>query len=133
MKLKKYDDVQTYVADFPEGVREKLERMREIIQHTAPKAQEVISYGMPAYKMNSVLVYFAAFKNHIGFFPTASGIKAFQHKIEKYKWSKGTIQFPLDQPLPEKLIKAIVRFRVKEDKQKSKVKKSDVQPNVRRA
>jgi len=123
MKIKKYNDVQTYVADFPEDVRKKLERMREIIQRSAPKSQEVISYSMPAYKMNSVLVYFAAFKNHIGFFPTASGVKAFQHQIEKYKWSKGTIQFPLDQPLPEKLITAIVRFRVKEDLEKAKTKK----------
>ena len=123
MKNSKKDTIDEYIAGFPKDIQKLLEEVRATIKKAAPTAEEVISYSMPAYKINSVLVYFAAFKNHIGFFPTASGIKAFQHQIEKYKWSKGTIQFPFDQPLPEKLIKAIVRFRVKEDEQKSKAKK----------
>lgn len=88
--------------------------MRSIITSVIPEADEVISYGMPALKTKKVLVYFAAFNNHIGFYPTASGIKAFEKELKPYKHSRGAIQFPLDQPLPADLIKRITIFRKKE-------------------
>lgn len=77
-----------------------------------------MSYGMPAYRLNGILVYFAAYENHIGFYPTSSGIEAFKHELGDFKWSKGAIQFPLDKPLPSKLVTRIVKFRVKEDLEK---------------
>lgn len=95
MKMKKYNDVQTYVADFPEDVREKLEQMREIVQRSAPKSQEAISYNMPAYKMNSVLVYFAAFKNHIGFFQLHPVLKHFNTRLKNTNGRKAQFNFRL--------------------------------------
>ncbi|MBI3125914.1 MAG: DUF1801 domain-containing protein [Ignavibacteriales bacterium] len=97
-----------------------LESLRQTIRKAAPKAEEVVSYQMPAFKQNSVLVYFAAFKNHIGFYPTSSGIAAFKEEISKYKNSKGAVQFPLDKKLPLGLVTKIVKFRVKEDLAKRK-------------
>ncbi len=107
--------IDEYIALQPEAMREKLHRLREIIKSAAPEAEEVISYMMPAFKFNGILVYFALFKSHIGFFPTASGVKEFEERLLKYETSKGTIRLPLDKPLPVKLIKDIVRFRVKEN------------------
>jgi len=110
--LKKVDQ---YLASQPKEIREILEQLRLTIKTTAPDAEESISYGMPAYKQNGPLVYFAAFKNHIGFFPTSSGVKEFKDELSQYKTSKGTIRFPLDKPLPIELIKKIVKFRLEEN------------------
>ncbi len=116
--------IAEYIADQPTEHREKLERLRETIQKAAPKSQEVISYMMPAFKQNGILVYFALFKNHIGFFPTGSGVAAFQKELKDFKTSKGTIQFPLDKPIPVSLVTKITKFRVKEDEEKAIRKKA---------
>lgn len=113
--MNKADTIDDYIAPFPEPTQKLLQQMRTIIKKAAPKSDEVISYGMPAFKMHTVLVYFAGYKNHIGFYPTSSGIRMFQDKIADYKNSKGAVQFTLVSPLPVKLIKEITAFRVKED------------------
>jgi len=119
---KRYTSVDEYLADHPEEIREQLEDLREIIKKAAPQATERISYNMPAYDLNGILVYFAGYKGHIGFYPTASGIKAFQQKIAKFESSKGAVRFPLDKPLPKTLITRIVKFRAKENLEKPKRK-----------
>lgn len=113
--MNKAENIDEYIASFPAETQELLHQMRTIIHKAAPKAQEVISYGMPAFKLHTVLVYFAGNKKHIGFYPTPSAIRQFQDQFGVYKSSKGAVQFPLDKPLPVKLIKAITAFRVKED------------------
>lgn len=112
-----------YIAGFPDDIQKLLQKMRAIICKAAPHAEEVISYGMPAYKQHKVLVYFAACKNHIGFYPTGSGIEAFKDELTAYKFSKGAIQFPFDKPLPSALITKIVKFRIAADLQKQPSKK----------
>lgn len=109
----KYENIDQYIQTFPPHIQTVLQQIRQIIHQAAPQAQEVISYQMPAFKLNGILVWFAAFKNHIGFFPTPDGIEAFKEKLSAYKTSKGTIQFPLDQPIPYELVKEIVMYRVK--------------------
>jgi uncharacterized protein YdhG (YjbR/CyaY superfamily) len=116
--MTKAKNIDEYIAMFPVPVQELLEELRTTIKTAAPEAQEVISYGMPAFKTKSVLVYFAAYKNHIGFYPTSSGIAAFIEELAGYKVSKGTVQLPLDQPLPLALITKIVQFRVTENTKK---------------
>jgi uncharacterized protein YdhG (YjbR/CyaY superfamily) len=116
-------EIDLYISGFPESTREKLELLREIIKKNAPGATEVISYQMPAFKLNGILVYYAGYRNHIGFYPTGSGIKAFEPVLSGYKWSRGTIQFPLDKPLPLELISEIVRYRVSENLSKPGLKK----------
>lgn len=108
-------NVDVYLAGFPAATREYLVQIREAIRKAAPEAQELISYQMPAYKLNGALVYFAGYKNHIGFYPAGSGIEIFKTKLSGYKTSKGTVQFPLTQPLPLDLIAEMVRFRVSEN------------------
>ena len=100
----KVNSINEYIALFPKDVQKLLEQMRQTIKKAAPKAEEVISYSMPAFKQHRVLVYFAGYKNHIGFYPTSSGIKNFQKEIAGYKNSKGAVQFPIDKPLPLTLI-----------------------------
>lgn len=112
--------VDQYILQFDTDKQLMLEQLRAIIRKAAPEAEEVISYQMPAYKLNRILVYFAAHTKHIGFYPTASGMKAFAEEMKEYKTSKGAVQFPLDKPLPAKLIEKIVRFRVKENLNKLK-------------
>jgi len=124
MMTPKVNSIDEYIALFPKDVQKLLEQMRQTIKKAAPKAEEVISYSMPAFKQNGMLVYFAGYKNHIGFYPTASGIKNFQKEIAVYKNSKGAVQFPLDQPLPIGLITKIVKFRLGENTEKAKLKKS---------
>lgn len=117
-------DVDSYIADFPKDTQKMLEQLRATIMKAAPDAEEVISYQMPAYKYHGMLVYFAGYKNHIGFYPTSSGIAKFKKELSVYKGAKGSAQFPLDKPLPLQLITKIVTFRVKENLSiKSKVKK----------
>lgn len=116
----KFKNTDDYIKSFPKDVRQRLEQIRTIIKNTAPDAEESISYAMPAYKLNGKpLVYFAAFKNHIGFYATPSGHSEFAKELSKYKQGKGSVQFPLDKPLPLGLITKIVKFRVKENLQKS--------------
>jgi uncharacterized protein YdhG (YjbR/CyaY superfamily) len=122
METTKARNIDEYITAFPEDIRELLEQMRMTIQKAAPKTVEVISYGMPAFKQHSVLVYFAAYKGHIGFYPTGSGIEAFKKEIAAYKSSKGAVQFPLDKPLPVRLIRQMVKFRVKDDEERAKEK-----------
>jgi uncharacterized protein YdhG (YjbR/CyaY superfamily) len=107
--------IDAYIASFPQNVQELLKELRGIVQNAAPEAEEVISYGMPAIKQRTVLVYYAGYKNHIGFYPTGRGITAFQDRFAGYVWSKGAVQFPLDKPLPAQLITDIVDYRVKQD------------------
>ncbi len=116
-------NIDEYIAAFPKDVQKTLQQLRITIQKAAPKAEEVISYQMPAFKQNGVLVYFAAYKNHIGFYPTASGIRVFKDEISGYKNSKGAVQFPIDKPLPIQLISKMVKFRVKENLEKEQAKK----------
>lgn len=108
------ENIDDYIAGFPSDVQEHLNRIRAIIKKVAPDAQEAIKYRIPTFVLHENLVHFAAFKNHIGFYPTSSGIKAFEDELSIYKWAKGSVQFPLDQPLPLDLIERMVRFRVAE-------------------
>ena len=108
--------IDEYISQFPVEIQEILEGLRKVIKETAPAAAEKISYKMPAFTYNGkILVYFAAFKNHIGFYPTPSGIEAFKGELSNYKWSKGAVQFPINEPLPYDLIKEIVKFKVSEN------------------
>jgi uncharacterized protein YdhG (YjbR/CyaY superfamily) len=118
----KYNDIDSYIASFPEEIRKLLEQIRVAIRKAAPDAKETISYGMPAFEQNGILVYFAAFKNHIGFYPTASGVEAFKNDLSLYEGSKGTVRFPLDKPIPVELITRIVKFRINENIAKAKTK-----------
>jgi uncharacterized protein YdhG (YjbR/CyaY superfamily) len=108
-------DVDSYLASQPKETRILLEGLRKTIKAAAPKAEEVISYGMPAYKYHGILVYFAGYKTHIGFYPTSSAIKEFKKELSGYGLSKGTVRFPLDKSLPLDLIKKIVRYRMKQN------------------
>lgn len=112
--------IDEYISVFPSPIQELLQQIRITIQEEAPDATEAISYAMPTFKLHGNLVHFAAFKSHIGFYPTPSGIKAFEKELDAYKYSKGAIQFPLNQPLPLDLVRKIVRFRVKENLEKRK-------------
>ncbi len=123
MKAIKAKNVDEYIALQPVEIRGTLEELRETIKKAAPKAEEIISYKMPGYKFHGVLVYFGAYQNHIGFYPTGSGISAFKKELSVYEGSKGTVRFPIDKPLPLTLIKKIVRFRLKENEQKKLLKK----------
>lgn len=100
---------------FPKNVQNILERLRRVIRESAPQAEETINYGIPTFKLNGNLVHFAAFKNHIGFYPTPSAIAAFKKELSPYKQAKGSVQFPLDKPIPCDIIKKIVKYRVKEN------------------
>lgn len=107
-----FNSIDAYIATFPEDVREKLEVMRATIRAAAPDAQEKISYQIPTFTLKGNLVHFAAFKNHIGFYPTGSAREAFHDELSAYAGAKGTVRFPMDEPLPLDLISRIVRFRV---------------------
>ncbi len=114
MDKKSYQNIDEYIGDFPESIALILNKIRLCIQKSAPKAEETISYNMPAFKQKKIVVYFAAYKNHIGFYALPSGNEAFQKEILKYKTGKGSIQFPLNEEIPYDLIQKIVEFRVKE-------------------
>ena len=111
---KKFSSIDEYHAAFEEGVQERLEQLRSAIRQAAPGATETISYNMPAFKMQKVLVYYAAYKNHIGFYPTPAPLLFYKDELAGYVVSKGAVQFPLNQKLPLTLIKKMVQFRVKE-------------------
>ena len=114
------EDIDEYVAKFPKDVQAILQKIRKTIKKAAPDAQETINYQMPTFTLNGNLVHFAAFEKHIGFYPTPSGIEKFKKEIDAYKNAKGSVQFPLDQPMPYELISRITEFRVKEQKAKAK-------------
>lgn len=115
-----YKSIDEYISSFPEHIQEKLTELREAIREEAPEAQEKISYQMPTFYLNGNLVHFAAYSKHIGFYPTPSGIEAFKSELSKYKSAKGSVQFPMEEPLPIELIKKIVKFRVEESLKKKK-------------
>src|SRR4030042_2685701 len=110
-----FKTVDEYIATFPENVQNILEEMRQAIRESAPEAEEAISYQMPTFKLNGNLVWFAAFKNHIGFYPKTSAIEAFKEELSDYEVSKGTVRFPLDKRIPFDLVKKMVKYRVKEN------------------
>jgi len=121
--MNKPADANTYIAGFPADVQNKLQQLRELVRSLAPDAAEVISYGLPAFKQKSgMLVWYAAHTNHIGLYPRASVIEAFADRLKPYKFAKGSIQFPFNQPLPIDLITDIVNFRIAENLQKVKRK-----------
>ena len=118
----KFKTVDEYLAAQDPASRKILGELRAIIKSAAPKAEEVISYNMPAFKQHGVLVYYAANKNHTGFYPTGGPIKVFTKELETYTTSKGAIQFPHDRPIPVSLVKKIVKLRIKEDKEREALK-----------
>ncbi|OCX53240.1 hypothetical protein BEL04_02735 [Mucilaginibacter sp. PPCGB 2223] len=119
--MNKPENTDAYIASFPAEVQTKLQQLRQLVKTLAPDAAEVISYGLPAFKQKSgMLVWYAAHTNHIGLYPRASAIEAFAGRLKAYKFAKGSIQFPFDQPLPVELISDIVKFRVAEIAQKKK-------------
>jgi len=117
------NNIDEYISGFPEEIQILLEQVRATIKQAAPEAEEAIKYAMPTFVLNGNLVHFAAFKNHIGFYPVPSGIEAFKKELSVYKGAKGSVQFPLDKPMPLKLISEIVKFRVNENLLKAKTKK----------
>lgn len=120
MRMATAASIDEYIRAFPAEVQERLQAVRSLIRAAAPDATETISYAMPTFDLNGHhLIHFAAFKHHIGIYPTPSGIEAFKEELQAYKNAKGSVQFPLDQPLPEDLIRRIVEFRVKERQPKS--------------
>ena len=122
--MKKPESVDEYIKSFPKESRLLLEKVRQTVRKAAPQAVEVISYSMPAYKLDGILVWFAAHTEHIGFYPGASGIAAFRNELAGYKGAKGSVQFPFDEPLPLELISKIVLFKVAENLQKARSKKA---------
>lgn len=116
-------NVDEYIAAFPPEVKKRMQQLRKTIKAAAPKAEEVISYQMPAYKYLGVLVFFAAYKNHIGFYPGAGGVIEFVKALSSYKSAKGSVQFPHDRPIPFDVITRIVKFRVKQNEEKYALKK----------
>jgi len=117
-RAKQIKTIDEYISTVPRDVQTILERLRQTIRASAPEAEEAISYRIPTFKLNGNLVHFAAFKDHIGFFPTSSGIEAFTKQLSRYKTSTGTVQFPLDKPIPYSLVRKIVAYRRKENLEK---------------
>ncbi len=118
-----FNTIDEYIATFPKETQEILNEVRAAIKESAPEAEEKISYQMPTFFLNGNLVHFAAYKNHIGFYPTPSGIEAFKKELSKYEGAKGSVQFPIDKPMPLKLISRIVKYRVAENLKKTRKKK----------
>ena len=113
-------NIDEYIADFPKDVQKILEQVRATIKKAAPAAEEKISYGIPTFTLNGNLVHFGGFKNHIGFYPTPTGTETFEKELSVYKTGKGSVQFPLDKPMPLRLITQIVKFRVQKNLAKAK-------------
>jgi uncharacterized protein YdhG (YjbR/CyaY superfamily) len=120
----KVASIDEYISTFPKPVQLKLKMMRETIKKAAPDAGEKIAYGMPTFTLNGNLVHFAGYEHHIGLYPAPSGIEAFQKELSPYKQGKGSVQFPLDQPIPFDLVTKIVKYRVKKQMEKAKKKKA---------
>ena len=113
--MKKFRTVDEYLSRLPKTAKDNVEGLRKTIRQAAPQAEEVISYNMPALKWTGMLLWYAAFKKHVGFYPKASAIAAFKEELKDYKTSKGTIQLPFEEAIPAALVKKIVRFRVEEN------------------
>lgn len=111
----KFNKIDDYINSFPEHIQNKLFEIRNAIKQEAPNAEEKFSYQMPTFFLNGNLVHFACYSKHIGFYPAPSGIEAFKNELSKYKYAKGSVQFPIDMPLPIELIKKIVKYRVEEN------------------
>ncbi|MFB3889142.1 MAG: iron chaperone [Candidatus Bathyarchaeia archaeon] len=112
----RFRTVDEYIAMFPRNIRDLLQELRRTIREAAPEAQEMISYGVPAFKLQGKgLVYFGGWKSHVGFYVGTSAIEAFKKELSPFKLAKGTIQFPLDKPIPSELVKKIVKFRIKDE------------------
>jgi len=120
---KQFKTIDEYINTFPEDVRNILNELRQTIKEAAPEAEETINYQIPTFTLHGNLVHFAAFKNHIGFYPTPTGMEAFKKELSPYKGAKGSVQFPIDQPLPLPLIRRIVEYRVKENLERKQKKK----------
>lgn len=118
----KFTSVDQYLSTFPPSTKKLLQQIRATIKKSAPEAQEGIGYNMPAYKQEGVLVYFAGYKGHIGFYPVSSAIREFEKELSAYEGSKGTVRFPLDKPLPLDLISRMVKYRVAENKRAAALK-----------
>lgn len=114
--------IDEFIASYPADVQAVLQKIRTTIQKAAPKAKETINYGIPTFTLEGNLVHFSAFKAHIGFYPTPSGIEKFKQELSAYELAKGSVKFPLDKPIPYALITKIVKFRVKENLEKAKSK-----------
>jgi uncharacterized protein YdhG (YjbR/CyaY superfamily) len=125
-------DIDDYISQFPADLRAVLEKVRETIRHAAPEAEETISYMMPAFKQHGILVYFAAWANHIGMYPPIFGDKSLEKAIARYAGPKGNLQFPLDEPIPYNLIERIVKLRVKQDSAKAAEKRRKKSQNSRK-
>ena len=125
----KFRTIDEYIAAFPDDIQLILEKIRKTIKDAAPGAEEAISYQIPTFKLNGNLVHFAAFKNHIGFYPAPSGSEAFKKQLSVYKSGKGSVQFPLDKPMPLLLIQKIVKYRVKENLKPNQTQKKRVKKN----
>jgi len=121
---KQFKTIDEYISMFPDEVQTILNQVRQTIRGAAPEAEETINYQMPTFTLNGNLVHFAAFKTHIGFYPTPTGIEAFKEELAPYKGAKGSVQFPIDQPMPLSLIRRIVKYRVKENLERKPKKKS---------
>lgn len=121
--MNEYKDADEYISLFPPQVQLILQQLRQAIRDLVPEAEETISYGIPTFKLHGNLVHYAAYKNHIGFYPGAAGIEIFKDKLARYKLSKGTVQFPIDEPIPFDLIREIVLFRVNQNQLKAQAKK----------
>jgi uncharacterized protein YdhG (YjbR/CyaY superfamily) len=119
---RQFKTIDEYIETFPERVQHILNELRQTIKDAAPEAEETINYGIPTSTLNGNLVHFAAFENHIGFYPTPSGMEAFQKELSSYKGAKGSVQFPIDQALPLPLIRRIVEFRVRENLERKRKK-----------
>jgi uncharacterized protein YdhG (YjbR/CyaY superfamily) len=117
-------DIDEYIAGFPEEIRQRLEQIRATIRKAAPEAEEAIKYRIPTFVLNGNLVHFAAFRNHIGFYPAPQGIEEFKEELSAYKGAKGSVQFPYDEPIPFDLISRIVKFRAEKSLEKKKGRKS---------
>lgn len=122
---REFKTMDEYINTFPDDVRNSLNELRQVIKEAAPEAEETINYQMPTFTLNGNLVHFAAFKNHIGFYPTPTGMEAFKKELSPYKRAKGSVQFPIDQPLPLPLIRRIVEYRVKENVERKQKKKDN--------
>jgi len=118
--MTKFRAADEYFAGLPKPARERLEKLRALIRETAPEAEEVISYNIPAFRQTGILVWYAAFHKHIGLYPKASAMAAFKTQLADYKTSKGAIQFPIERPIPASLVKKIIKFRLKENEQRAK-------------
>jgi len=119
----KYTTIDEYISSFPKNIQKMLGDVRSVIRKVAPDSVEAISYGIPTFKLNGNLVHFAAFKNHIGFYPAPNGIEEFEKELSVYKQGKGSVQFPVDKPLPLDLISKIVKYRVKKNSEKNSTRK----------